>query len=292
MPAYTKPTDTAHKIQLESHLIYALWMSGLAHAGQEAELEVRTSLVGNGAKIKITCKTENGRKLDKVEGTVFNNRYAGKVLVPEKCKPDDMIFFEAELPKHGLKGESNSIPVRPAIKVSKLQWDRTEVKRGDVVTLTCQFDSGVEDDDDATVIIYEHNPNSNDTKVVSFPTIIKNNTIELQWQFEYQDDTAQIPTDDEMKPYKKNYANPQFYFVVVVDGVKIGDKRESGLMKFKDSIELKYSEFDGTPVPKAKYKVTLADNSVLEGKLSAEGIASLESFVVGKFTVEYTEDEQ
>jgi hypothetical protein len=292
MPVYQIQTDTAKKIQLQSHLIYSLWMNKCAHAGQEAQVEVKTSLVGNGAKIKITCKNDGGKKLDKVEGVVFNNKFEGTVLVPDNVKPDVMVFFEVELPKHGLKGESNLIPVRPAIQATKLQWDRTEVKRKDTVVLTCQFKSGVEDDDDAVVIICEHNPNSCDVKVVSIPTKIKANKIELQWEFDYQDDTAQIPTDNEMQKFSKNYANPQFYFVVVVDGVKVGENRESGLLKFKDSIELKYTEFDGTPVPNAKYKVTLADNSVLEGKLSTEGCASLESFIAGKYTVEYTENEQ
>jgi hypothetical protein len=292
MPTYQVPTDIAHKVKLESHLIYTLWMNKCAHAGQEAQMEVKTSLVGNGAKIKITCKNDSGKKLTKVEGVVFNNKFEGVVLIPDNVKSDEMVFFEAELPKHGLKGESNLIPVRPAIKVSKLQWDRTEAKRKDAVNLSCQFQNGVENGDDAVVLIYEHNPNSCNIKVVSIPTVIKDNKIEMMWEFDYQNDTAQIPSDNEMQKYNKNYANPQFYFVVVVDGVTVGEKRESGMLNFKDSIELKYTEFDGTPVPNAKYKVTLADGSVLEGKLSAEGSASLECFVAGKYTVEYTEDEQ
>ncbi len=272
MPSFTKPTDTAHKIKLESHLIYALWTYKRAHAGQEAELEVKTSLVGNGAKIKITCKNENGKNLDKVEGVVFNNKFNGKVLIPDNVKPDDMVFFEAELPKHGLKGESNSIPARPAIKVTKLQWDRKEVKRQDVVTLTCQFQSGVEDGDDATVLIYEHNPNSCDIKVVSISTVIKNNKIEMQWEFDYQDDTKLIPTDGEMQPYQKNYANPQFYFVVMVDGVRIGEKRESGLMKFKDWVRFILRDPLGKPMANAKFTLLLPDGTQKNGTTDNNGV--------------------
>ena len=287
MPTYTKPSDTANKIQLESHLIYAIWTVGLAHAGQEAQLEVRTSLVGNGAKIKITSSTENGKKLDKVEGTVFNNRYTGKVLIPDNCKPDDMIYFEAELPKHGLKEQSNSIPVRPVVKVSKMQWDRTEVKRGDIVTLTCQFQSGVQDDDDATVIIYEHNPNSNDIKVVSIPTVIKDNKIEIQWEFDYQDNTILIPTDDDLQPYKKNYYNPQFYFEAVVDGVRIGEKQESGLMKFKDYIEIELKDERGNPVDKEQYQIDFADGVQRSGTLDADGKAVVSNVPPGAYEITF-----
>ena len=104
MPTYTKSSDETHKIQVESRLIYAIWSQPRAHAGQETGVEVRTSFVGEGAKIKITCYTEKGKTLDKVEGAILNNRYKGKIMIPEKIKPDDMIYFEAELPKHGLKG--------------------------------------------------------------------------------------------------------------------------------------------------------------------------------------------
>lgn len=89
---FTKSSNTKHKIKLESNLIYALWSFKQAHAGQEATVEVRTSLVGNGAKIKATCWTESGKKLDKIEATMSNNKYTGTLLIPEKCKPDELIY--------------------------------------------------------------------------------------------------------------------------------------------------------------------------------------------------------
>jgi hypothetical protein len=273
MPTYTKPSDATHKIQLESHLIYAIWSHPRAHAGQEVPLEVKTSLVGNGAAIKITCKSEKGKKLDTIEGTVLNNRFSGAVVLPENVKPDDMVYFEVELPKHGLKGESNSIPVRPALQVSKLQWNRQDVKREDVVTMTCQFKSGVQDGDEATVIVYEHNPNSCDFKVVSIPTTVKSDKIEVQWEFNYQDDTTQIPTDTEMQPYQKKYANPKYYFMVLVDGIRIGEKQESGLITFKDWMRIELRGADDKPIPDANYTLMLANGTQKDGQLNAEGFA-------------------
>jgi hypothetical protein len=283
---YTKQTDTVHKIKLESHLIYALWSYNRAFAGEETELEVRTSLVGNGAKIKITCKTEKGKKLGKVEGTIFDNRFKGKVLIPENCKPNEMIYFEAELPKHGLKDESNSIPVRPQIVVTKMQWDRQEVKRKDAVKITCQFKNGMEDGDDAMVIIYEHNPNSSDLKVASIPTIIKDNKIEMQWEFDYHDHTSLIPTDDELKPYEKKYANPQFFFVIVIDGVCIGEKMESGLMEFKDFVEFILQSEAGVALPNHDVNLYFADGSQQKAKSDENGVVSFTNISAGEVTVE------
>jgi len=286
MPVFTKSSDASHKIQLESHLIYAIWSHKQAHAGQVAELEVRTSFVGNGAQIKITCYTDNGKKLDKIDGTVYNNRFDGSVVIPDKVKPDDMIYFEAELPKHKLKGESNSIPVRPAIKVSKFQWDRQEVKREETVTLTCQFESGVTDDDDARVIIYEHNPNSCDFPVVSIPTKIKDNKVEMQWEFNYQDPTKEIPTDSEMQKYQKKYVNPEFFFVVVVDGVRIGIKQESGLMVFKDVFEINLKNIRNEPLTNREYVLRFADGSERSGKLDQNGHAQEVDIPPGKINLE------
>ena len=291
MPTYTKQSDAVQKIQVESHLIYAIWSQPRAHAEQETGVEVRTSFVGEGAKIKITCYTEKGKKLDKIEGTVLNNRYKGRVVIPDKVKPDDMIYFEAELPKHGLKGESNLIPVRPAIQVTKIEWDRQEVKREEVVTMTCRFKDGVMDGDEATVIIYEHNPNSCDLKVVAIPTTIKDNKVEMQWEFDYQDSTDQIPTDEEMKPYQKKYANPRFYFVVLVDGIRIGEKKESGLLVFKETVEIVYSEETGIPIGDINYLLHLPDGAQRKGTLDDRGYAKEENVIPGKVKVEFLDDE-
>jgi len=285
MPVFTKSSDASHKIQLESHLIYAIWSHKQAHAGQVAELEVRTSFVGNGAQIKITCYTDNGKKLDKIDGTVYNNRFDGSIVIPDKVKSDDMIYFEAELPKHKLKGESNTIPVRPAIKVSNFQWDRQEVKREETVTLTCQFESGVTDDDDARVIIYEHNPNSCDFPVVSIPTKIKDNKVEMQWEFNYQDPTKEIPTDSEMQKYQKKYVNPEFFFVVVVDGVRMGIKQESGLMKFKDWVEILLVDSKDRPIADHDFTVTFADGTQGSGTTDGFGKATIKNCCAGPYTV-------
>lgn len=284
---FTKSSDTRHKIKLESNLIYALWSFKQAHAGQEATFEVRTSLVGNGAKIKATCWTESGKKLDKIEATMSNNKFTGTLLIPEKCKPDEMIYFDVELPKHGLKDESNSIPVRPVIKVSKMQWDRKEVKREEIVMLTCQFESGVEDGDEAMVVIYEHNPNSCDLKVVSIPTVIKDNKVEMQWEFDYQDDTLLIATHAEMQSYNKNYHNPDFFFVVVVDGVRVGEKRESGLMKFNDWAVVEYRAPDGKTILNKKYVVIFSNGDRQSGVLDSNGLIRLETVVPGKIIIEF-----
>jgi hypothetical protein len=50
---FNKATDEEHKIKVDSNLLYAVWKTGYARGGAEAKLEVRTSFVGQGAKIEV-----------------------------------------------------------------------------------------------------------------------------------------------------------------------------------------------------------------------------------------------
>jgi len=237
---YIVSTDKKEKIKLDSRIISADWLSSIARGGAEAELRVKTVFVAEGSSIEIKGRSSEGKAPDSIKGKVFNDEFIGKLLIPEKVKLGADIWFEAKLPKHGLSMESGTtIPAKPAILANKICWDRQEVKRGDEVVLTCQFESGVEDGEDASIIIYEHDPNSYDFKVTSFQTTIQDNKVEATWAFDYYDDTADIATHEELQPVGKSYAHPQYFFVVVVDGVEIGDKMESGLLKFKDILDIR-----------------------------------------------------
>jgi hypothetical protein len=281
---YNVSTDTKEKIKLDSRIVYADWLSSIARGGAEAELRVKTVFVAESSSIEIKGRSSEGKAPDSIKGKVFNDEFIGKLLIPEKVTLGADIWFEAKLPKHGLSMESGtSIPAKPAILASKICWDRSEVKRGEEVLLTCQFESGVQDGEDATVIIYEHNPNSYDFKVTSFQTTIQNNKVEATWAFDYYDDTDEIPTHKELQPVGKNYALPQYYFVVVVDGIEIGEKRESGLLKFKDWIEFSLTDDDGNPCSDLKGSLALADGSKIDFTLDKDGKCSKEDIVPGKF---------
>jgi len=244
-------TDKKEKIKLESGIIQASWIAPIAYGGFEAAFEVTTVFVAEGSTIEVKGKSSKGKAPDVVKGKVFNNTFKGTLLIPEKVSPDADIWFEAKLPKHGLKMESNIIPARPSIGVKKLCWDRAVVTRSEIVKLTCQFDSGIRDGEEVQFIIYEHNPDSCDFKVISIPAVVKGDTAEIQWEFNYTSNTADIPTDDEKKKVNKRYTNPQYYFIVAANGVRAGENRESGLLAFKDWITL---------------TVKLGDNSTLDGK--------------------------
>lgn len=282
---FNKTTDQEHTIKLESSILSAIWSANEAHVGSEIGIEVKTLFVGEGGAIKITGKTEKGKKLGKLKDKIYGNGFSGKLSIPDKVKIDDYAYFEVELPQLGLSAESNRIPIRPEVIVSNMKWDKTEARRGDTLKLTADIE-GVRNGSEATVIIFEHDQDGNHDKIAELPTLLKNNKIEVMWEYEYHQDTDEIPSQEEMKKYGKNYNPPEYFFILEIEQQKYGEKAESGLLKFKDWIEIEFIDGDGNPMANADYTITLADGTQKTGKLDSNGIARVDDAPPGTYEVE------
>ncbi|MCG7851849.1 MAG: hypothetical protein MIO92_04950 [Methanosarcinaceae archaeon] len=269
---FTKGTDQEHKIKLDSILISLGWKAASAYAGRTIGFEVRTSFVGQGAEINVTGKSAKGKKLGKVKGAVFANSFIGKFLLPVDMEMGDEIQFEADLPQNGLNDKSEKIPVFPVPKIEILQWSAKEAHRGDVLTLTAEL-KDMREGADAVVTIYEYDRNSAHDRIVEFPTTVKSGKIEICWAYEYHEDTDEIPSAVEKEKYGGAYNPPEYFFTVKVDNLEFGNKQESGLLTFKDWIEIELIAWDGKPVANEDYEIILPDGTSRKGVLDAMGHA-------------------
>jgi hypothetical protein len=283
---FNKSTDTEHKEKLDSTISYAEWDAGFARGGNEIGFHVITSFVGEGAKIKITGKSVKGKKLGKIKDVIHGNSYYGKLTVPEDIKLGDSVYFEVELSQLGLKDESYRIPAGPPIKVTNMRWDKKEARRGDILKLTADIDE-VRDGTEAKVFIYEHDQDGNHDKIVELPMKINDNKLDLAWEYEYHEDTDEIPTQEELEKYGKNYNPPEYFFVLEIDGQRFGEQQESGLLEFKDWIEIELKDRAGKPAENEEYIIILPDQSEQKGKLDAEGKAKIENVPPGRIEIEY-----
>ena len=288
---FTADTDKEKKVVLQSNLIYAMWSTGVARGGANTPFEVRTSFVGYGAEIEIICKGKAYGTIAKITDKIYNNRYNGVVPMPSDIRKNDPIWFEVKLAKQGLKGESNWIPGAPQAVASLMQWDREEVRRGDEVTITVEFDSGVEDGDRAKIIIYEYSEQNYHEKVIGIPTEIKDNKIELLWKYDYFDDTEQIPTEAEKQEYSLHYSHPQLFFVVDVDGERIGEGQESGLMKFVDWASLVLQTEDKQLLTNTTATLTFSDGTTQEVTSDENGVVNLENAPPGTIEISFPEED-
>jgi hypothetical protein len=283
---FTKSTDTAHKIKLESELIVASWVSGVAYIGLTAKFVVRTAFVGNGAPVEVKGKTQSGKKLGKVKGFVTNNCFTGALEIPDNIKEGDFALFEVDISKCGLNGQSDGIPVYPPILVQNLKWSAKEARRGDIVSLSADV-PGLRDDTDVKLTIYEYDRDGVHDRITELAAKSKGQKVKLDWKYEYHEDTDEIPTDEELKKYGKKYNPPEYFFTVKIEENEFGKKQESGLLLFKDWIEIRLTGRGGTPVPDADYVLTMPDGSQRKGKLDGNGYAVEKDVPPGNITIEF-----
>jgi len=283
---FSKGTDTEHSVKLESHLISAEWRTNTAYTGYSAAFEVRTSLVGNGAAVKLTGKSESGKKLGKIRGEIRNNIFLGEFDIPERLETGDHVFFEVKLSKNGLDGTSNRIIVRPGPQVSNMSWSADQARRGDRLTLSADVDR-VENGTEATVVIYEYDHDSAHDKIAELPTEIRDGRMEVVWEYEYHEDTDELPTQEELEEYGSSYNPPEYFFTIKIGELEFGTDQESGLLTFKDFLVIELVDSRGNVVGNQDYEVTLPDGSTREGTLDDQGRARLEDIPPGRCRVTY-----
>ncbi|OFY71720.1 MAG: hypothetical protein A3G23_13560 [Bacteroidetes bacterium RIFCSPLOWO2_12_FULL_37_12] len=280
MPEYKKETNKIHKITLESKIVYVMWGSLFASVGDQVVISVFTHFVGNGSKIEIKIKDKSGKCLEKVTGQIYNNSFVCSINVPDKAR--DELIFTAKLPKHGLEKESLSLKIILRPEIFNARWDKEEVTRGEILKLTAET-KNIPNETEVMIHIYEHDFDDAHDFITRFPARVKLNKIETEWRFEYHDNASNIPTYEEMKKIGRSYTPPEYFFWIISGSAKT----KSGLIRFKDWIEIELVYHEGTPVSNEEFVVTFADGAKKKGNLDRNGFARLEKVPPGKFIIEY-----
>ncbi|MEE9443242.1 MAG: hypothetical protein V3V99_11325 [candidate division Zixibacteria bacterium] len=285
---FTKSTDTEHEITLDSSMASTRWRSGSAPIGGKAEFEIITAFVGNGAKIKVTGKSSGGSSLGKISSTIRNNVFVGSFDIPDDVEADEEVYFEVKLSANGLSGESNRILARPRIVVSNMRWSAEEARRGDTLKLSADV-SGCRDNDEAKITIYEYDSDGVHDRICEIPANIRENKIEIEWEYEYHEDTDEIPTQEELDQYGSSYNPPEYFFVIEINGQKFGREQESKLLKFKDFVEIKLLDEEEVPIANEDYVLILPDGSEKKGKTDGDGNIRIDDVPPGRVRVEFPE---
>jgi hypothetical protein len=279
-------TDTEHEIVLDSHIVSAVWRGSTVCPGQKALFEISTAFVGNGAQMRIEVKTGSGRELGKISAAISNNRYCGAFDVPHDVEPEDEVHFEFELPKNGLSGESNRVPVVAPIVVSNMRWSAKEVRRGDIVTLSANTEN-IRSGSAVTLIIYEYDQYGAHDRVAEIGATLMDSKISVQWQFEYPGDTDDIPTESEMRKYGRSYCPPLYFFTVRSEETEFGRDRSSGMLMFVDWIAVELVDSFGNE----RYALRLPDGTKRKGRFDENGNMREDGVPPGRYTIEiWTED--
>ena len=284
--SFSKSTDSEHEIKLDSVLISAYWTARRAVALQPASFEINTEFVGDGAPIEVSAKSANGRDLGQIKDKIKGNKFAGAFDIPEDIELGDKVYFEVKLPKNSLDGESDRIPAYPPIRISNLAWSASEARRGDVLTLTAEIE-GLPPGTEVAVIIYEYDTDSAHDKIVELSAPVTSERIEVNWEYEYHEDTDRINSQDDLDPYGGQYAHPEYFFTIKIGSTEFGREQQSGLLRFKDWLEIEGEDAFGRPLRDGQYTLTLADGTEIKGSLDNDGHARVADVPPGQCTIEF-----
>ncbi len=284
--SFNKSADSQHKITLQSSLVYAVWLSGTAQPGREVYLEVGTSFVGLGAAIEIKVKSQQGKSLGSLNDKIYNNKYVGKLLISGDAQIGDLAYFEVKLPAVNLQGESSRISIVPPIKVKNMSWSASEARRGEILTLKADIEN-VNEGVPAKVIIFEADQDGAHDRICEIETTVKNSKISLDWEYEYHEDTDEIPTEEELQRYGRSYNPPEYFFVIEIDKQEFGREQDSGLLTFKDYLEIQANQGDGSVMANEDVIAHLPDGSEKRITLDEYGYYKLEGVPPGKCRIEF-----
>jgi len=177
--------------------------------------------------------------------------------------------------------KSNPLIILPKIEITNAKWDKKEARRGDILKLSANI-KGVPDGTEAEIEIWEHDADEAHDLITKFQVIVKDSKVESEWEYEYHEDTDDIPTEEESE---KGYNPPEYFFRVRVGEVSA----DSELLTFKDWIEIRLIDGFGDPVSEAEFIVRLADGSEVQGKLDDKGYALVEDIPPGAYWVQFPE---
>ena len=205
--------------------------------------------------------------------SLFLKRQKKKLLLP------------AKLPKHGIEMESKKAKVIPLIEITNMKWGQEEARRGDIVKMTADVEEA-SDDTEVMIYIYEYDQDEAHDFVTKFPTKIQNKKIEAEWEYEYHEDTDEIPTEAEMKKYGGKYNPPEYFWIAELAGKRFGDHQESGLLEFKDWIAFRFEDDVGNPMIDENYRMKMPDGSEEKGKTDKDGFVKVSSMYPGNVLIE------
>lgn len=175
-----------------------------------------------------------------------------------------------------------------AWSVFSLEWSTSEGRSGERVEARAGV-VGVPDGVLAHVEVYEKRRDGASPRAAGRAAArIQSGRITAAWDVEYPGDRAAIVPAREL-PLGVPFEAPQFYFTVSVRGRTFGEGQASGasgLLTMLDDLEIELLDVDASPLVNRAYRALLADDSVREGTVGANGRIRLVGIPPGPIEIE------
>ncbi len=165
-------------------------------------------------------------------------------------------------------------------------WSKTKALCGEEVELVVKVGRGKAAEGPFELEVYERDEIGADDFVDKVTPEAREDEVVGKWKVKYVDDADDIESALELET--KGYNLPEYYFVVKQAGKVLCDSGtdEESLLRVLDVIDCPIHDgVAGTPVPGARYEVTLADGQKREGTLDDESRLFEENVPPGQFWV-------
>jgi len=164
--------------------------------------------------------------------------------------------------------------------IQDARWGAKEAAIGEKVKMTVTA-AGIEDGEAAALKIYIKDASFADHLFETITTEVQGDKVEDEWELQIDQDL--IERQDQKST--RGYSAPYYFFVAEIAGMQ----KRSGLLKFKDWMEINLEDDDGTRLGDQKYRVFLPNGEVREGTLDSDGYAKVENIPPGRVEVEFPE---
>jgi uncharacterized Zn-binding protein involved in type VI secretion len=163
--------------------------------------------------------------------------------------------------------------------LSNAKWSKDKADVGEKVKLTADV-VGFEDGTKATIEIYKRDIKGTDAVIETIETKIKSKKVEFEWKYKIiEEDDSETNGRQE----KGIYSNPEYYFEIIIGRIKT----RSGLLAYKDFIEIELKNIDDKPITNAEYIVYLETGEIRKGKLDSNGLKKIGKLPPVRWKVEF-----
>ncbi len=161
--------------------------------------------------------------------------------------------------------------------ITAARWSVREARDDD--TVTCIVETvGVDNGTPATLQIFMKNLNSPDRVILTVDNLtINNGGLSFNWQPSFFSDSECAEN------LPKGFVAPSFFFKVIIGEIA----ERSGVLTYRDYIEIQLNDEDDQPIGNAKYQVTLSTGEIRVGALDGNGFARLENIPPGKCKINF-----
>jgi len=166
--------------------------------------------------------------------------------------------------------------------ITSAKWSKKEAEGGEKVKLQAEA-AGFEDGVEGIFQVWEKDINRADTVVATIDKVaLKGGKLEAEWAYEYRSQ----PGEEDVTDRPAMYSSPRYFFTVKLENCQA----RSGLLRYKDCVEIELRDEKDEPVAEAEYKMYLRDGSVRSGKLDKNGKAKEEKVPPGRSHVAFSDN--